>query len=205
MRPMQFKLPWLPARMRRRPGQSLWPTTTPCGPCPHAEKQSRRTQLRGHSAHISQEVVIYYRWHALHGRGVRQLYTERRSGREVAVVESEPGVAIVVAVWMLDPVACSAMTLGTPAVDLLGLTNLHQLLKSFGLRRACSDALPIEEVHHEIAVASESLEQAAPSDRNAPGSTSVERNDEHRSQHSDPPSSTHSYGGRRRGTRGDRQ
>ncbi len=24
--------------------------------------------MRGHSAHISQEVVIYYRWHALYGR-----------------------------------------------------------------------------------------------------------------------------------------
>jgi hypothetical protein len=29
------------------------------------------------------------------------------------VVESEPGVAIVVAVWMLDPVACSANEFGT--------------------------------------------------------------------------------------------
>jgi hypothetical protein len=89
--------------------------------------------LRGHSAHISQEVVIYYRWHALYGRGVRQLYTERRYGREVAVVESEPGVAIVVAVWMLDPVACSAMALGTPAVDLLGLTSLHRKRSAFAV------------------------------------------------------------------------
>ena len=162
-----------------------------------------QAQLMGHSAHISREVVVYYRWHALYGRKIRQLYAERRSGREIAVVETEPGVAIVVAGWMLDPVACAAMALGPPTVDLLGLTDLHQLLKSFGLRRICSDEHPIEEVHHAIAVASECLKQAAPSIRNTAGSTSVERDDEHRSQHCDPPSSTHSDGGRRRGTRGD--
>ncbi len=49
------------------------------------------------------------------------------------MVESEPGVAIVVAVWMLDPVACSAMALGTPAVDLLGLTSLHRKRSAFAV------------------------------------------------------------------------
>jgi hypothetical protein len=32
---------------------------------------------------------VHYRWHALHGRKVRQLYAEQRSGREVVVVEAE--------------------------------------------------------------------------------------------------------------------
>jgi hypothetical protein len=56
-------------------------------------------------------VAVHYRWHALHGRKVRQLYVERRSGREVAVVEAEPGVAIVLAAWMLDPAICATMSL----------------------------------------------------------------------------------------------
>ena len=51
---------------------------------------------RVHSAHINQDVEVYYRWHALHGRKVRQLYAERRSGRDVAIIEAEPGVAIVI-------------------------------------------------------------------------------------------------------------
>ena len=42
-------------------------------------------------------MAVHYHWHALHGRKVRQLYVERRSGREVAIVEADPGVAIVLA------------------------------------------------------------------------------------------------------------
>src|ERR1700735_234466 len=77
-------------------------------------------QLRGHSAHINQDVEVHYRWHALHGRKVRQLYAERRSGREVVVVEAELGVAIVLAAWMLDPAICAMMSLGTPMIDVAG-------------------------------------------------------------------------------------
>jgi hypothetical protein len=33
-----------------------------------------RELLRGHSAHINREVEVHYRWHALHGRKVRQHY-----------------------------------------------------------------------------------------------------------------------------------
>src|ERR1700746_2489362 len=93
---------------------------------------------RVHSAHINQEVEVHYRWHALHGRKVRQLYAERRSGREVVVVEAAPGVAIVLAAWMLDPVICAAMSLGTPTIDVAGLADLDRLLKALGLRRTCS-------------------------------------------------------------------
>src|ERR1700744_2208813 len=99
-------------------------------------RSSARGLLRGHSAHINQEVEVHYRWHALHGRKVRQLYAERRSGREVAVVEAEPGVAIVLAAWMLDPAVCATMSFGPPAVDIAGLVDLDRLLKAFGLRRA---------------------------------------------------------------------
>ena len=92
---------------------------------------------------------VHYRWHALYGRKVRQLYAEQRSGREVVVVEAEPGVAIVLAAWMLDPAVCSTMSLGAPTINIAGLADLDRLLKARGLRRRCSDEpLPTEEVHH---------------------------------------------------------
>ena len=89
-----------------------------------------RGKSRGHSAHISQEVEVHYRWHALHGRKVRRLYAEQRSGREVVVVGAEPGVAIVLATWMLDPAVCSTMSLGAPTIDISGLADLYRLLKA---------------------------------------------------------------------------
>ena len=88
-----------------------------------------RELSRIHSAHINQDVEVHYRWHALHGRKVRQLYAERRSGRDVVIVEAEPGVAIVLAAWMLDPAICAAMSLGAPTVDIAGLTDLDRLLR----------------------------------------------------------------------------
>ena len=109
---------------------------------------------RVHSAHINQDVTVHYRWHAFHGRNVRQLYAERRSGREVAIVEAEAGVAIVLAAWMLDPAICATMSLGPPSGDIAGLTDVDRLLRALGLRRACSAELPpFEEVHHAITAA----------------------------------------------------
>jgi hypothetical protein len=65
-------------------------------------------------------------------------------------------VAIVLAAWMLDPAICAATSLGPPGADIVGLSNLHRLLKTLGLRRTCSDEhSSIEEVHHAIAVASD--------------------------------------------------
>src|ERR1700723_993184 len=111
---------------------------------------------RIHSAHINRDVAVHYRWHALHGRKVRQLYAERRSGREVAIVEAEPGVAIVLAAWMLDPAICATMCLGPPTVDIAALADLDRLLRALGLRRTCSaEPTPSEEVHHAIAATSD--------------------------------------------------
>ena len=121
--------------------------------CPQTNYSFLIEQLRGHSAHI-QEVVVHCRWHALSGRKVRQLYAERRTGREVAIVEAEPGVAIVLSAWMLDPVACAVLSFGPPLVDLLSLADLHRLLKTLGLRRTCFDEpSPNSEVCHAGSVA----------------------------------------------------
>ena len=157
------------------------------------------TELRGHSAHIGPEVEVHYRWHALHGRKVCQLYAERRSGREVAIVEAEPGVAIVLAAWILDPAVCGTMSFGRPTVDIAGLADLDRLLKAVGLRRPCSDETPLpKEVHRAITVASDCLLQASQSARDIAGPSRVERDDTHRPQHRNEVSCPPADGSRRR-------
>jgi hypothetical protein len=97
----------------------------------------------------------------------------------MSVVESEPGVAIVLAAWTLGPAVCATMILGSPMVDIAGLADLDRLLKALRFRRACSDdePPPTEEVHHAISVASNSADHAAPPARNVAGSSCVERDD----------------------------
>jgi hypothetical protein len=84
-------------------------------------------------------VTVHYRWHALYGRTVRRFYSERRTGIDVVLVEGEPGAAIVVASWMLDPSVCASMTISAPQVSLPALSELHQLLMERGLRRSFTD------------------------------------------------------------------
>ena len=78
--------------------------------------------------------MIHYRWHPFHGRRVRWEYTERRAAGELAHVEIDPGNVLVVPAWMLDPVACSQMSLGLPRVSLQALIELGQLLATLGFR-----------------------------------------------------------------------
>ena len=165
-----------------------------------------RELSRVHSAHINQDVEVYYRWHALHGRKVRQLYAERRSGRDVVVVEAEPGAAIVLAAWMLDPAVCATMLLGAPMIDMAGLADLDRLLKVLGLRRPCSDEpLPTEGVHHAIVVASNRSDQAKPSARDIARPSGVERDGARRPQHRDPVFGPPANGSRRHRSRGDQR
>ena len=93
-----------------------------------------REQSRGYSTRVGQEVTIHYRWHALYGRTVRRFYAEKRTGIDVVLVEGEPGAAIVVAAWMLDPSVCASMTIGAPQVSLPALSELHHLLLERGLQ-----------------------------------------------------------------------
>jgi hypothetical protein len=69
-------------------------------------------QSPGHSAHIGQEVEVFYRWHPLYGRRVERQYSEQRANGEVVHVEVSPGIVIVIAAWMLDGAACAGMDLG---------------------------------------------------------------------------------------------
>ena len=56
-------------------------------------------------------------------RPVRRYYGEKRAGADVVVVEGEPGAAIVVAAWMLDPAACAGMEIGAPHVSVEALVD----------------------------------------------------------------------------------
>jgi len=82
-----------------------------------------RAQSRGHSAHVGQEVEVFYRWHALYGRRVRRQYSEQRATGEVVHVEVSPGAVIVVAAWMLDAASCAGMNLGTPRASIAALST----------------------------------------------------------------------------------
>jgi hypothetical protein len=96
-------------------------------------------QSPSHSAHIGQEVEVYYRWHPLYGRRVRRHYSEQRVSGQFIHVEAAPGVVTVVAAWMLDPVACAGMQLGVPRVSVAALVELHRLLIERGFRRSSTD------------------------------------------------------------------
>jgi hypothetical protein len=70
----------------------------------------------------------------LHGRRVRRHYFEQRVAGRFVHVEAAPGVIIVLAAWMLDPVACAGMEIGAPRAAVTALSDLRQLLIERGFR-----------------------------------------------------------------------
>src|SRR5580700_4705803 len=81
-----------------------------------------------HSAHVGQELEVHYRWHPYFGRKVviRRI-AQRATGRFLSIM-GPAGVVVTIADWMLDPVVCAAMPVGTPRVDLAALVELKRLL-----------------------------------------------------------------------------
>ena len=131
---------------------------------------------QGYSTRIGQEVVIHYRWHALHGRPVRLFYSEKRRGADVVLVEGERGAGIVVAAWMLDPVACAALTIGGPQVSVAALCDLDRLLSEQGLRRRFhADDTGVAEPGNEERVTSDHSFQASTPTHHGAGHIGVER------------------------------
>src|SRR4029077_3766441 len=128
------------------------------------------------------------------------------SGRDVAIIEGEPGVAIVIAAWMLDPAICSAMSLGSRAGVIMCLTYLDRRLRALGLRRACFAEPPsTEEVHHANTGASGRARQAAPSTGHGAGSPGAERDYSRRSQPRRAAAGPPADGSREHGHQGDRR
>jgi len=107
---------------------------------------------RGHSAHIEPDVVVHYRWHPLYGQHVRRHYSEQRATGEFVYVEAASGVVVVVAAWMLDPVACAGMAMGVPRVSLAALNDLHRLLVTYGSERSSADDATVVQEEQDEAV-----------------------------------------------------
>ncbi|MER9464258.1 hypothetical protein [Mesorhizobium sp. M0586] len=61
-------------------------------------------QSRGHSAHIGQEVEVYYRWHPYFGRRLRCENSEERANGRIIHLVVVPGHVITALAWMVDPV-----------------------------------------------------------------------------------------------------
>lgn len=101
---------------------------------------------RRHSAHVGQDVVIWYRWHPYFGRTVQCEYMEDRATGRAAHIVVRPGEVIVVPAWMLDRKVCEAFSLGSPQVTVDALTNLHRLLIDSSLRNALLSGLNAQEV-----------------------------------------------------------
>ena len=119
-----------------------------------------------HSAHIGQECVVHYRWHAHFGQRLRVEGIEHRAGGSVASVEVQPGLIVKIAAWMLDPAACASMEIGAPRASLAALSALHDLLVARGLRRTFSgDRIVIEEkADEDTAAIAEPAERTLPTD-----------------------------------------
>ncbi|QRM34635.1 hypothetical protein [Microvirga sp. VF16] len=60
-------------------------------------------------------------------------------------IEAEPGVVLVVAAWMLDPLACAEMQVGSRQVSVSALADLHRLLHERGYRRRSPDDPVVQE------------------------------------------------------------
>jgi len=169
-------------------------------------RTSCRAQSQGYSAHIGQEAKIHYRWHALYGRPVRRYYAEVRSGAEVVVVEGQPGAAIVVAAWMLDPAVCAGMQIGAPHVSVEALTDLHRLLIEHRLRRSFSDdADVVQEALNEERVTADYEDQTVTPAQHSAGFRGVTGDDCSRTQHGARSVGSSPDGSRRRRGQGERR
>ena len=64
------------------------------------------------------------------------------------------GVVVTIADWMLDPVVCAGMPMGTPRVDLAALVELKRLLiGAVNTTHSWSNAGIVQENHHDVSQA----------------------------------------------------
>ena len=81
-----------------------------------------------HSAHVGQELEVYYRYHPYFSRKVLVRRIAQRATGQFLSVQGPAGIVVLIAGWMLDPVICAGMTIGAPGVDLVALVELKRLL-----------------------------------------------------------------------------
>ena len=69
---------------------------------------------RSHSAYISEQVTVHYRWSDLFGSTLETLRVIRRNEGEWLICEAPTGNAVAIPTWMADRAICSAFTFGPP-------------------------------------------------------------------------------------------
>jgi hypothetical protein len=114
-----------------------------------------------HSAHVGQELEVYYRYHPYFGRKVLVRRIAQRATGQFLSVQGPAGIVVLIAGWMLDPVICAGMTIGAPRVDLATLVELKRLL--IGLATPAHSQSDVGIVREEKAMKSLRLPVPAPS------------------------------------------
>jgi hypothetical protein len=71
---------------------------------------------------------VFYRWHPYFGSKVRIRQIQERADGRYMRVEGADGIIVLMAAWILDPVACATMMIGPPRVEWLALVELRQRL-----------------------------------------------------------------------------
>lgn len=92
------------------------------------KSSSFRFQSPVHSAHVGDEVEVYYRWHPYFGQKVLIRRVEERGTGRFLKILVPTGAVIAISGWMVDPVVCGGMTVGAPRVDLTALVELNTLV-----------------------------------------------------------------------------
>ncbi|MGI9485937.1 MAG: hypothetical protein ACR2RF_08665, partial [Geminicoccaceae bacterium] len=118
-----------------------------------------------HSAHVGQELEVYYRWHPYFGNRVLVRQIQERADGCYVRVEGTGGIVVLMAAWMLDPVACATMTVGPPRVEWATLVELCQHLL---------DVRPSEASSKEAIIVREERDEESEEAGTADGVTPVE-------------------------------
>lgn len=86
----------------------------------------------------------------MHGQRVRVKWSEARANGRLFFIEAAPGIVTVLPEWMLDPVACAGMEMGTPQLTVDALITLQRLLTEGGFTRSSpDDATIVRKKRHE--------------------------------------------------------
>jgi hypothetical protein len=113
----------------REQGNQVAPVDAHTGSAPGGSRPRSaggQSSRQSHSAHHTEQVTIYYRWHPLHGQTIR-VQRSVRQGREVWLCEPDRHTAAI-PVWMTDRVACAALSVGPILVSVDALTELASLV-----------------------------------------------------------------------------
>ena len=92
---------------------------------------------RSHSAYISENVTIHYRWCNRFKSSLPVLRRMRREQGDWLICETPEGNALAVPVWMTDPAICAGFSSGPPLVSVAALRELRAFLDALQPAAVC--------------------------------------------------------------------